>query len=68
MSIVRLFFSGGLKEIGALWKVPFPSSPPQENISVSCAYYVQGSTWVQITYAMSHITFYFFPMSPCHFL
>ncbi len=24
--------------------------------------------WVQIIYAMSHVTFYFFPMSPCHFL
>ncbi len=28
----------------------------------------EGSTWVQTIYAMSHITFYFFPMSPCHFL
>ncbi len=24
--------------------------------------------WVQIIYAMPHVTFYFFPMSPCHFL
>ncbi len=29
--------------------------------------HTEGSTWVQIIYAMSHVTFYFFTISPCHF-
>ncbi len=28
----------------------------------------EGSTCVQIIYAMSNVIFYIFPMSPCHFL
>ncbi len=29
---------------------------------------VTGGQPEQIIYAMSHVTFYFFPMSPCHLL
>ncbi len=29
--------------------------------------YIGLHIWVQIIYAMWHVTFYFFPMSPCHF-